>query len=139
MDRIELELIDGEIAITIEGGGENMLRVRRITARDALVLGLLLTSETPELALNIAVRNGVTLQIENWPYTRAWLGIDDGEGGRIVACLEDGMIRQIGQCLHGLYLTVNGSPMASGAVHILPISYCYLDDHEPRDETDLLE
>ena len=127
MERIELELIGNEIAITVEAEDGSVSAQRRISAPNALTLATLLTGEAPELTLNIEVGSGVWLQRDHWPHQVAFLEIARPEGGRAVAFLEGSVIREIGQCLHRLYLAVNRPPLMEGAAHVFPIAYCYLE------------
>ncbi len=135
MERVELELIGGEIAITIEAEDKSVSAVRHISATNALTLATLLTGEAPELTLNIDLQSGVFLGIDHWPHRTAFLEIARPEGGRAVAFIEGSVIREIGQCLHRLYLAANRS-VTDGAVHVFSAAYCYPEKDDPRDQAD---
>lgn len=136
MERIELELVGHEIAITIEAEDRSVSTVRHISATNALTLATLLTAEAPELTLNLDLNCGVSLGIDHWPHRTAFLEIARPEGGRAVAFIEDDVIRQVGQCLHRLYLAAIRSTANEGSVHVFSAAYCYPDNDDPRDQAD---
>lgn len=129
MDIIEMKLVGGRIAITLHRAVGSWTKTRHISAGDAFALSLLLTSEAQEQAMNFEVDAGVSLQIENRPYDRAWLGIDDRYGGRkLVACLEGDLIREVGQCLRSLFIDANGSSSGRGETRSFRVGHSYLDE-----------
>jgi hypothetical protein len=131
MDIVEMKLVGERIAITLHRSIGSWTKTRHISAGDAFTLSLLLTSEAQEQeqAMNFEIDAGVSLQIENRPYDRAWLGIDDRYGGRkLVACLEGDLIREVGQCLRSLYIDANGSSSGRGATRSFRVGHCYLDE-----------
>jgi len=129
MNLIEMKLAGDRIAITLSRDVGHWTRNRHISPRDAFALSLLLTSEAQDQALNFEVDAGISLQIENRPYDRAWLGIDDRYGGRkLIACLEGELIRKVGQCLRNLYIAANGVSSMKDTAHSFPITHCYLDE-----------
>lgn len=136
MERVELELIGGGIAITIEAEDKSVSAVRHISATNALTLAILLTGEAPELTLNLDLNGEVSLVIDHWPHRTAFLEIARPEGGRAVAFIEDDVIRQVGQCLHRLYLAAIRSTANEGSVHVFSAAYCYPDNDDPRDQAD---
>lgn len=136
MERVELELIGNEISITIEAEDGSVSAMRRISATNALTLATLLTGEAPELTLNIDLSSGVSLGIDHWPHRTAFLEIACPEGGRAVAFLEGSVIRQVGQCLHSLYLAAIRSTANEGSVHVFSAAYCYPDNDDPRNQAD---
>lgn len=126
MDRVTLELVGNEIAITLRREVGQVARVRRIGTNDAFAMSLLLAAEPADQALNFETNAGVRLQIENRPYDRAWLFLDDRQGGQtLVACLEGEVIRQVGKALHHLHSI---SPSLADERNAFAISYCYLDE-----------
>jgi len=128
MERIELELVGDEIAVTVEAEDGSVSTLRRISARDAQMLGVSLMSDAPLETLNLTVGNGVSLQIDPWPHEAAFLEIDSLEGGpSTVAFMEGRVIREIGHCLHGLYHTVGGSSSTRPPAQTFPITFCYLE------------
>lgn len=127
MDRIELELIDGKIAITLRRMVGNLARVRHLTSREGIKLSRLLQRKRRPVTLNFEVGDAITLQIENRPHNRAWLGVEGHHGGRLVACLEGDLIREIGQCLHDLSIAAPVSTCGRGKPSVFSIENCYLD------------
>lgn len=71
MGWIERELIDNEVAITLERDDRKLCAVRRIRRGDALMVSLLITIEAPDRALQIDVANGVSNGVgKSRPQTR---------------------------------------------------------------------
>lgn len=129
MDWIELELVGDKIAITLRREVGHRAKVRQISAADALAMSLLLLGEPATTAVNFEGSSGVTLQIMNWPYNEAWLGIDGRYGGgKLVACLEGRLIRKIGKCLHRLYNAAQKASPRRRPARAFPIDQCYLDE-----------
>lgn len=129
MDRIDIARVGKKIAISLRREVGQLARVRYITPEDALGLGMLLTSESADQALNFNVSAGVSLQIETPPYDRVWLSFDGRDGGsRLVACVEGAVIRKVGRCLHRICRTVLNSRRSKPKTHSYPVSYCYLDN-----------
>ncbi|WP_230769707.1 hypothetical protein [Sphingomonas sp. Leaf4] len=129
MDIIEMKLAGERIAITLYRAVGSWTKTRHISAGEAFALSLLLTSEAQEQALNFEVDAGVSLQIENRPYDRAWLGIDDRYGGRkLVACLEGDLIREVGRCLRSLHITANNPSSPQSMTRTFRVEHCYLDE-----------
>lgn len=130
LDRIELELVDDEIAITLRRQIGNLAVVRRISAQEALTLSRLFNRKPGDQVMNFEIGAWGTLQVENRPYDRIWLGITSQHRDSVlVACLEGDLIREVSQCLRHLNAAARDGALPMQSVpHIFPVAVCYLDE-----------
>lgn len=132
-NQIELSLVGDIIAAALRSYDCTCVRTCHITLDSALELSLLLDGGTFPWALNHRVQPGLTLQIENSPHERAWLGIcrnAPGFGSQLLACIEGDTIAEIGRSLNALVVAAQGrSRKAKKTVHVHAVEHCYLDEH----------
>jgi hypothetical protein len=132
-DQIELSIAGDNIVVALRSYNCGCIRTCAISFESALELSLLLDGGTFPWALNHKVHPGLTLQIENLPHERAWLGIcrsAPGFGPQLLACVEGDAIGEIGRSLNDLLVAAQGgSSKAKKAVHVHPVEYCYIDQH----------
>lgn len=129
MDRIEIARSGNKVAVAICRSSGRFPRVRYIRPEDAFSMGLLLVSEPIEEAVNLDASAGVSIQIENRPYDRAWLSIDETDGGpKLVACLEGGVIRKVGRCLDRISRPLMSACRSRARANSFLVSYCYLEE-----------
>lgn len=129
-ESIKLELVDNSVAISIQPEDSHWIRTRLISVQSASDLSLLLDGGAFHWALHFSIDPGVTLQIENLPYQRAWIGIaQDGPNGRtLLACIEHETIGEIAQSLNRLVLAAKNPPLGISATVTHAVEYCCFDD-----------
>ncbi len=132
-NQIEVSLDGDIIVVALRSYDCACIRTCRISLESAVELSLLLDGGTFPWALNHKVHPGLTLQIENLPYERAWLGIcrsAPGFGSQLLARIEGDAIGEIGRSLNDLVVAAQGpSRKAKKAVHVHPVEHCYLDEN----------
>ena len=127
MDTICIEFEGDRIVLSFHREVGEIRKVRYLSDKEALVLGLLLIAEAPEEAINLDVTSHLSVQIMNAPYEEAFLSVIDPFLGRtFVVHTEGDTVRQIGQQL--LLLAKSENRNVSGFVR--QISHSYLDDHQ---------
>ena len=131
-NQIELALVSNKIAITLWSEDGHCVRTRRISLKNAADLSLLLDGGAFPWALNFEVDAGVTLQIENLPYERAWICISEeppNTGRDLNASVEGVDLTGLGRLLDVLLVAASrSSAMTNNVVYVRPVEHCYLDD-----------
>lgn len=129
-ETIKLELVGNGIAISIRPEVYQWIRTRTISLQSASDLSLLLDGDAFHWALHLSVDPGVTLEIENLPYQRAWIGIaqDEPNGRTLLACIEHETIGEIAQSLNRLVLAAKNPPVGISATVTHAVEYCCFDD-----------
>jgi hypothetical protein len=129
MNTITLELVGEHVMLTLSREVGQLIKVRRIAKPKAFAMSLLLLSDPHDEALNYEVDAGISLQIENVPYDRAWLMIDDRRGGtKLAACLEGDLIRDVGQSLLQISLAQINFSSALMKCRTFRVGHCYLEE-----------
>lgn len=125
MDTIRIEAADDEIVLNFRREVGDIRKVRHLTKGKAIALGLLMTAEAAEEAVNFDANPDLSLQIINAPYEVAFLSLRDPRGSQIlVVCIEDELIAEIGRRL----LLLGQGATTAAPTFVRPVSYCYLED-----------
>lgn len=128
MDTIRIELEGTRIVLTFRREVGSWGKVRYLSNKEAIGLGLLLMADAAKVALNFNVTPELSLQIINAPYEEAFFSIRDPRGGHtLVVCIEGETIRQIGQRLMHLGQAAIGSADKDIGAFVRPVSHCYID------------
>ncbi|WP_242122375.1 hypothetical protein [Sphingomonas lacusdianchii] len=102
-NQIELELVGEAVVLTFRSDIGRVMAVHEVDHLDAFHLSLLMEGERPKVALNFTTKDGLWLQIENWPYNRASLMVPMPDSVDLVAQLEGDGIDNLGRSLRSLH------------------------------------
>ena len=97
MDIIRIETADEKIVFNFRREVGDIRKVRQLTKGEAIVLGLLMTAEAAEQAVNFDANPELSLQIINAPYEEAFLSVlDPCRSQTLVICIQGGLVAEIG-------------------------------------------
>ena len=100
MDTIKIETVGEKTLINFRREVGDIRKVRYLSKRQTTALGVLMTAEAPEQAINFDINSQFGIQIINAPYAEAFLSFLDPRGGRsLIAFFEGKAIQDIGHRL----------------------------------------
>lgn len=124
MDTIRIETADEKIVLNFRREVGDIRKIRHLTKGEAIALGLLMTAQAAEQAVNFDANPELSLQVINAPYQEAFLSVLDPHCGRtLIICIQGGLVAEIG--LHLLLLGRDGTEGVPAFVR--QVSYCYLE------------